>query len=210
VNLDTWRKDFTHAARSLLRAPGFTLVVIVTLALAIGANAAIFSVVNPVLLSPLPFPHADRLVHIGGTAPGTDQPPEFGVPDELYFEYRETVPGIEDAGLYGYGSATTRAEGHVDQLQRTSGASISSSSTSGRSTHAEQIQKSRSPALTSSAGGRAPQKEQAGSPSVAFMNFLSAGRFRVLCDAITPVTRSRTDLRLESYHQCIPTKPVSR
>ena len=114
--MDTWRKDFTQAARSLVRAPGFTLIVIVTLALAIGANAAIFSVVDPVLLAPLPFPHANRLVYIGGTAPGTDQPPEFGVADELYFEYRETVPGIEDAGLYGYGSATTRAEGHVDQL----------------------------------------------------------------------------------------------
>ena len=68
------------------------------------------------LLEPLPFPNADRLVHIGGTAPGTDQPEEFGVPDELYFAYRESVPGIEDAGIYGAGSSTTRAEGQVDQL----------------------------------------------------------------------------------------------
>jgi predicted permease len=90
--------------------------VVVTLALAIGANAAIFSIVNAVLLEPLPYPHADRLVHIGGTAPGTDQPDEFGVPDELYFEYHESVPGLEDLGLYGVGSSTTRAEGHVDQL----------------------------------------------------------------------------------------------
>ena len=111
-----WIRDFRHAARSLGRAPGFTLVVVVTLALAIGANAAIFSVVNAVLLEPLPFPHADRLVHIAGTAPGTDQPEEFGVPDELYFEYRESVPGLEDIALYGTGSSTTRAEGQVDQL----------------------------------------------------------------------------------------------
>ena len=114
--MERWLKDFTHAARSLGRAPGFTLVVVVTLALAIGANAAIFSVVNAVLLQPLPFPHADRLVYIGGTAPGSDQPAEFGVADELYFEYRETVPGIEDAALYGTGSSTTRAEGQIDQL----------------------------------------------------------------------------------------------
>ena len=114
--LERWIRDFTHAARSLGRAPGFTLVVVVTLALAIGANTAIFSVVNAVLLEPLPFPHADRLVHIAGTAPGTDQPAEFGVPDELYFEYRESVPGLEDIGLYGTGSSTTRAEGQVDQL----------------------------------------------------------------------------------------------
>ena len=114
--LERWIRDFTHAARSLARAPGFTLVVVATLALAIGANATIFSVVNAVLLEPLPFPHADRLVYIGGTAPGTDQPAEFGVADELYFEYRESVPALEDAGLYGVGSSTTRAEGQVDQL----------------------------------------------------------------------------------------------
>ena len=114
--LDKWIKDFRHAARSLRRSPSFTLIVVATLALAIGANAAIFSVVNAVLLKPLPFPNADRLVHIAGTAPGTDQPEELGVPDELYFEYRESAPGIEDIGIYGTGSSTTRAEGHVDQL----------------------------------------------------------------------------------------------
>jgi predicted permease len=114
--MERWITDLRHAARSLGRAPGFTLVVVATLALAIGANAAIFSVVNAVLLEPLPFPHADRLVHIAGAAPGTDQPEEFGVADELYLEYRESVPALEDAGMYGTGSSTTRAEGRVDQL----------------------------------------------------------------------------------------------
>ena len=114
--LDTWIRDFRHAARSLRRTPGFTLTVIATLALAIGANAAIFSVVKVVLLEPLPFPNADRLVHIGGSAPGTDQPEEFGVPDELFFEYKASAPAIEDAAIYGTGSSTSRAEGHVDQL----------------------------------------------------------------------------------------------
>ena len=113
---ESWTSDFRHAARSLARVPGFSFIVVVTLALAIGANAAIFSVVNAVLLEPLPFPHADRLVHIGGTAPGTDQPPEFGVPDELFFEYRESVPGLEDIALYGTGSSTTRVDAQVDQL----------------------------------------------------------------------------------------------
>ena len=114
--LEKWLKDFKHAARSLVRAPGFTAIVVATLALAIGANTAIFSVVNVVLLRPLPFPDADRLVHIGGTAPGTDQPAELGVPDELYLEYRDSVLGLEDIGIYGTGSSTSRAEGHVDQL----------------------------------------------------------------------------------------------
>jgi predicted permease len=114
--LETWLRDFKHAGRGLGRSAGFTLIVVATLALAIGANAAIFSVVNVVLLEPLPFPNSDRLVHIGGTAPGTDQPDEFGVPDELYFEYKESAPGLEDLALYGTGSSTTRAEGRVDQL----------------------------------------------------------------------------------------------
>ena len=114
--VESWIRDFRHSARSLARTPGFTLTVVATLALAIGANASIFSVVKVVLLEPLPFPNANRLVHIGGTAPGTDQPEEFGVPDELYCAYRESVPGIEDAGIYGTGSSTTRAEGQVDQL----------------------------------------------------------------------------------------------
>jgi predicted permease len=113
--IEKWLRDFKHAARGLLRAPGFTLVVVVTLALPIGANTAIFSVVKDVLLKPLPFPNGDRLVHIGGTAPGTDQPAELGVPDELYFEYKG-VQAIEDIGIYGTGSSTTRAEGNVDQL----------------------------------------------------------------------------------------------
>ena len=98
---ESWIRDLKHAVRGLARTPGFTLTVLATLALAIGANVAIFSVVRVVLLKPVPFPNADRLVHIGGTAPGTDQPEEFGVPDELYFAYRESVPGIEDGGFTG-------------------------------------------------------------------------------------------------------------
>jgi predicted permease len=56
--------DFCFARRQLLKSPGFTLTVVATLALGIGANTAIFSVVTSVLLSPLPFPESDRLVRI--------------------------------------------------------------------------------------------------------------------------------------------------
>jgi putative ABC transport system permease protein len=62
--VDTLRQDVAQVFRSLLKAPRFAAAVVLTLALGIGANSAIFSVVNAVMLQPLPFPHADRFVHL--------------------------------------------------------------------------------------------------------------------------------------------------
>src|SRR5688500_15225182 len=74
--------DLRFALRSLLRARGLTLTVVVTLALGIGANAAIFSVVRGVLLKPLVNRDEDRLIYIRQSAPGLNAPnTTFSVPE---------------------------------------------------------------------------------------------------------------------------------
>ena len=114
--LEAWIRDFMHAARALGRAPGFTVVTVATLALAIGANTAIFSVVDTVLLDPIDFPAADRLVYIRSSAPGTDLPEEFGPAPEFYVQYRENADMLEDVGMYRLFQTTMRADEQIDRL----------------------------------------------------------------------------------------------
>src|SRR5215467_14461247 len=74
--METLWGDIKHGCRQLFRIPSFTLVVILALALAIGANTAVFSVMNAVLLKPLPYPNPEHIVSVAGRFTG------IGIPDD--------------------------------------------------------------------------------------------------------------------------------
>ena len=94
-----------HVLRRLARTPSFTLIAAVTVAVGIGANSAIFSVINGVLLKPLPYPHPDELVEVSHTAFGVHLP-DAGSAPFLHFTYRELGRSFQDLGLFRWSNRT--------------------------------------------------------------------------------------------------------
>jgi predicted permease len=108
MNFDQLRQDVRHAIRGLLRSPGFTVVTILTLALGIGANTAIFSIVNGVILKPLSYPKPEQLMYL------TTQFPAFGftqfwVSPPEYFEFREINQSFAAVGAFTTGEVNLTA-----------------------------------------------------------------------------------------------------
>src|SRR2546427_761878 len=104
--LETFAQDLRYTVRILRKSPGFTTVAVLTLALGIGATTAMFSVVDGVLLRPLPYPQPGRLVEVGLDLPGINQ---FNWPlcPADYFTFRGQSRTFQDIGLYytGFGAS---------------------------------------------------------------------------------------------------------
>jgi predicted permease len=119
---DILRQDLRYAARSLLRAPGFALTAIFVTALGIGANTAVFSVADFVLVRPLPYANPDRLLNIAESTPdgGTNQ-----VSPALYRAWSESSRSFETTGAYYNSGVNLVGDGgepqHLQQTAVTAG-----------------------------------------------------------------------------------------
>jgi hypothetical protein len=102
--------------RRLSRTAGFASVAVLTIALGIGANTAIFSVINGVLLKPLPYPKPDELVGMWHMAPGINIP-ELNQAPSNYFTYRDQNRTLVDMGLYNNRSASVTGLAQPEQVQ---------------------------------------------------------------------------------------------
>src|SRR5262245_42644683 len=102
--MDSLLQDVRHAIRGLLRSPGFTLVTILTLALGIGANTAIFSIVNGVILRPLGYPKPDQLMYLTTRFPNLGFDTFWASPPE-FFEFREINQSFAAVGAFSTGEA---------------------------------------------------------------------------------------------------------
>src|SRR3954471_13261530 len=108
--------EIPRVCRRLLRAPVFTLVTMLTLAVGIGANTAIFSIVYGVLLKPLPFAEPDRLVGVWHSAPGMGIPLLNQSP-ATYFTYRESGRVLEDIGMWDNGQVSITGRGEPERVR---------------------------------------------------------------------------------------------
>src|SRR5688572_26164538 len=108
-------RDLRHAARRLARTPVFTLATVLTLALGIGANTAIFSVVDAVLLKPLPFAEPDRLVGLWQTAPGVNIT-DLSASIADYVTYREESRTLEDVAIWNRTAVTVTGIGEPERV----------------------------------------------------------------------------------------------
>jgi len=116
--LENLCKDFMFAARRLMRSPAFTVAAVLTLALAIGANAAIFAVVHRVILNPLPFADSARVISLEDGMPSRNVPFGFNsLTTQLYYAYLERAHSLESVALYRIEDRALTGQGDPERVQ---------------------------------------------------------------------------------------------
>jgi len=98
--LDAVAREARHAARSLGRAPSFSLIAALTLALGLGAATTIFTLLDRVVIRPLPYPNADRLVHLGTLWPKVKEGEEYMLSRGQYFYFKKNSTVLADIAMY--------------------------------------------------------------------------------------------------------------
>ena len=109
--------DLRYGIRALRRAPGFAAVSVITLGLGIAAATAVFSVVNGVLIKPLPYPDSERLVSVWNTARSSNSDGEVPLSATQFFTYRDENRVFAAFGLWSTGTASVRAQGEPEEVQ---------------------------------------------------------------------------------------------
>src|SRR5262245_50174238 len=118
--IETLLKNIRFSLRSMRRTPVMTIAVVATLAIGIGANTAVFSVVNGILIKPLPYSDPERLVRVAHLAPGIQLSDSRDVGSSLflYFIHREQSRTLEGVGIFGEGSATVTGGREPEEVRR--------------------------------------------------------------------------------------------
>src|SRR6202522_1243688 len=117
--LENLIQDLRYGMRTMLRTPGFTATAVLVLGLGIGANTAIFSVGNGVLLRPLPFDQPDRLMQVWHTPPQKSFPgmPTFTVSPANFLDWRKQNHSFQGMSAYGFGRYTLTSSGHPEAIR---------------------------------------------------------------------------------------------
>jgi len=112
---DEMFQDLRYGVRMLLKTPGFTVVAVLTLALGIGANTTIYSVVNAVVLRPLPYPEPERLVRLWESNPKRGLP-EFSVSAPNFADWRNQQESFEQLAAYEYTTFNLTGDGEPQRI----------------------------------------------------------------------------------------------
>jgi putative ABC transport system permease protein len=119
-SMDNIAREIRHAARRLFKSPTFTLAAVLTLALAIGANASIFTVVQRVVLNPLPYPDSNRLIALDYGIPARNMASGMtSMTWQLYFQLVDHAQSLEAVGAYNMSQVTLTGSGDPERILAT-------------------------------------------------------------------------------------------